>query len=336
LSGTREGEEDRHRAGEDRDPELLPAGAGERSGDPGEGRLDDPEVVGDIAREIIIVPETMALKSLLEACDDPEIPFTFDVVGHLLHESCPGMHETPSNLKWLDDDPGTDVEPDPLSYAPDLINMIESANQHHEIASHTCSHVLFDEVDEEVADWELNEVGDVHSQAGLQTPTSLVAPDDRHVGTNLLKKHDIDASRVPFKNYDQPTTTGNLDSLLWLLNREHPVGELSEEDGLTCTPCTPHPSLSTPLLGIGQRSPNPLLKYVLPLKFRERIHRRYLIQPVDEAIRTDSHVHLWTHLYNVSNDHQLTPIRRFLQYLSKRQETGDVNVRTMNDLKTYR
>jgi len=39
--------------------------------------------------------ETKALRRLLAVCDEHRIPITFDIVGHLLHESCDGIHDAP-------------------------------------------------------------------------------------------------------------------------------------------------------------------------------------------------------------------------------------------------
>lgn len=90
--------------------------------------------------------ETAALRRLLSTCDDLDIPISFDVVGHLFHDSCSGIHQSPHDSGWFDADPGTDLDTDPLFYAPDLIRSIDDATTDHGICTHTYSHALCDEI----------------------------------------------------------------------------------------------------------------------------------------------------------------------------------------------
>lgn len=39
--------------------------------------------------------EETVLTNLLETCDRLSLPVSFDIVGHLYHESCRGFHEGP-------------------------------------------------------------------------------------------------------------------------------------------------------------------------------------------------------------------------------------------------
>lgn len=81
--------------------------------------------------------KTEPLERLLGLCHRLNIPITFDVVGHLLLDDCPGTHGGEYPADWFGADLGTDVESDPLLYAPDLVKMIEAAEVDHEICTHT-------------------------------------------------------------------------------------------------------------------------------------------------------------------------------------------------------
>lgn len=277
-------------------------------------------------------PETETLTTLLTYCDQLFIPFTFDIVGHLLHDSCSGSHPSPHSNSWFDEDPGSGTTSHPHFYAPDLVSKITDTGVEHEIATHTYSHTLFDEVSRETIEWELDQVLERHKKANLPKPKSLVSPRHRNVSFDILKEYGIETVRVPFSDYRRPDTSGKVESLYWFLTRRHPVGEISCKDGITLTPGSHHPSLTTQLLPVGQQSINPLLRYVLPVLVRQRIHHRYLVTAIERAIEEDAHLHLWTHLYNMSNKQQLRPIQSSLKYLSQKVAAGEIQVRTMEEL----
>jgi UV DNA damage repair endonuclease len=276
--------------------------------------------------------ETNTLNSLLKHCDKLEIPFTFDIVGHLFHESCSGNHPSPHDNGWFRNDPGTNIKTDPQFYAPDLISEITDSQAEHEIATHTYSHALLDEISRETIEWEFNQAKDQHADAQIDLPKSLVPPCHRDVPLDIVRESGIETVRTPFVNYRRPDTSGKVSSLHWLITRTHPVGFLMERKGVILTPCTHHPSLSTPLLPQGQQSVNPLLRVLLPTPIRQRIHRQYLQNAVDRVIERNSHLHLWTHLFNISNKKQSKPLFEFLRYLSAKAKNGEIHLRTMDEL----
>jgi len=119
--------------------------------------------------------ETETLKRLLACCDEYQIPITFDIVGHLLETSCEGTHDGPHETGWFGADPGTDVDSDPLFYAPDLVRMIRTAKVDHEICTHSYSHVLGDTADPAVIEWELRTVDALWERHGLKK-TRVIHP----------------------------------------------------------------------------------------------------------------------------------------------------------------
>lgn len=47
----------------------------------------------------------------------------------------------------------------------------------------------------------------------------------------------------------------------------------------------------------------------------------------------DGHLHLWTHLFNMSNEAQLAPIREYLSYLGHLQAKEDLEVEPIHALR---
>lgn len=287
------------------------------------------------------VRETETLERLLTVCDDLELPITFDVVGHLFESACDGTHDGPTPADWFADDPGTDVETDPLFYAPDLIEQIRAANVDHEIATHTFSHVRCDQVDDEVLSWELDEAARAHERAGFGRPASLVPP--MHGPPNPAVVRDAGITgvrepvtlRPPVAERSPPDST--LGALAWrvteshpaqVLLRSHPIAGPELDDGVVRHPTTWHASLTAPFLPNGTQEPSAVFR-ALPTRLRQAVHKRYLRRALDDAASAESYCHLWTHLFNLSNDAQFPPVQSFLERLAARRDDGDVTVETM-------
>lgn len=116
--------------------------------------------------------ETEALERLLALCDRFEIPITFDVVGHLFLDDCPGTHGGEYPTDWFSADPETD----PLFYAPDLTEMIEAAEVDHEICTHTFSHALGEEFSPTQLDADLTEAQRLHQSRSFHLVTRRWTP----------------------------------------------------------------------------------------------------------------------------------------------------------------
>ena len=273
--------------------------------------------------------ESDMLAKLLDQCDSYEIPISFDVVAHLLHDSCCGEHTGPYPEGWWSEDPGTDPVQDPLFYAPDLVGMVRDAEVDHEICTHTYSHILTDQVSSEVIERELEKVSEAHKEFGIDQPHSIVFPRHQTPPLEVLDGHGIDVVRRPVEDYDSPS--GIVRKFFWALRRTHPVTGIETSDGVTETLCTPHPSLSTGLLPTGQKKAHPLLR-LIPTSFRQNVQERYIRSAVDNAAEADGYVHLWSHLFNISNDAQQRPLMEGLRYISERRDGGDITVKTMSEL----
>jgi peptidoglycan/xylan/chitin deacetylase (PgdA/CDA1 family) len=97
--------------------------------------------------------EREIVRRLLVLFGQYHIKATWAIVGHLFLKSCrrdgTGSHRhvlqaQPSGLPEAQPeyDPFSDIETDPLYYAPDIVDAITSSHIRHEIASHTFTHAI--------------------------------------------------------------------------------------------------------------------------------------------------------------------------------------------------
>lgn len=274
--------------------------------------------------------ETEYLERLLDLADRLELPITFNVVGHLFQHSCSGTHAGPHPAGWWEEDPGTNVETDPLFYAPDLIASIREAQMNHELATHTYSHLLAKDASiGELAD-ELGRVQELHRKRGLADPDSIVMPRHQPAEYSVLTEHGLSTIRIPVEGYGK-SFSNSVSNAWWLLTRGHPVSTTRRQSGVLETTGTPHPSLTAASLPSGQSSVHPAFS-AIPRKIRQWLHRKYLIDAIDQAVQENGHVHLWTHVFNFANESQWKPMSEGLENLASRRNEDGIRVRRMRDL----
>ena len=146
---------------------------------------DDRDKRGRSEREN--VPEILAILA------SHRIPVTWATVGHLCLKSCsPGsegkahhdMPRPPQNKRWDGDwyvhDPTGESVANPLWFAPDLVELILEAKEHHELACHSFSHIDFSPgfASQELVEQELRKCSEVMSDYCVK-PRSLVFPFNR-------------------------------------------------------------------------------------------------------------------------------------------------------------
>jgi peptidoglycan/xylan/chitin deacetylase (PgdA/CDA1 family) len=275
--------------------------------------------------------ETSTLQSLLELCDEVKIPITFDVVGHLFLNHCNGKHTGPYKSEWFSSDPGSNVGTNPLFYAPDLVEMIDNSRVNHEIATHTFSHVLFDQIDDETADHEFQLVKEVHKDFELPNPVSLVAPLHKKPPLGVLQKHGIETIRSAFRddrNERWPIQSINV------IQRSNVIRKPEIRDGVLHSYSTPYPSLTSAMLPTGRRPVDHPLSWI-PIGIRKQLHEKKMMGSLQKVIEKQSHLHLWTHLFNMANKPQFDVIRNFLQILEYYEEETALEIKPMNCLKSH-
>jgi hypothetical protein len=105
-------------------------------------------------------------------------------------------------------------------------------------------------------------------------------------------------------------------------------------DGVLETYCTTYPSLTAPTLPAGAGStPRPFRG--LPAVLRRRLHLQYLKRSTQNAIASGVPLHLWCHLFDISNDHQLAVVEAYFAYLADLPDDA-LTVRTMAGLANHR
>jgi peptidoglycan/xylan/chitin deacetylase (PgdA/CDA1 family) len=272
--------------------------------------------------------ESATLNWLLGLCNEYKIPISFDVVGHLLLDECTGNHGGSHPRNWWSADPGTNADEDPLFYAPEMISKVAEQPVDHEICTHTFSHILAGEMDDEVLADELRMSREVFANAGYAEPVSIVLPRHQPASSTVLQENGIKTIRTPFEwsgRFGKLKNCGR-----WLLR--HPVGRPKKEDDLVRTFCTPFPSLTSIWLPQGNGVQPPLPAQSLPLAARKRWHEWYLTSAIDRAADRKMSVHLWSHLLNINNQAQRAPISACIEYMASRRDEGAVEIRRMCDL----
>lgn len=67
------------------------------------------------------------------------------------------------------------------------------------------------------------------------------------------------------------------------------------------------------------------------MELRKRIHGYYLRRSTERAIATGGSLHLWCHLYDLSNEHQWAVVSDYLEYLGSLPRDA-LEIRTMASL----
>lgn len=267
------------------------------------------------------------LSKLLAECERSGVPISFDVVGHLLLSACSGEHPGPHPDGWFEADPGTDYRRDPLFYAPDVVEAIGAAPTDHEICTHTFSHVLFEGASRRTAAWELERAQELHRKRAAGPTTSLVPPRHQLPPYDVLADRGIEIVR-PAMERRAGSRVGRFAELLAGPTRG---AEPAVTDGVVETYCETNPTLTAAALPAGRRSPHPAFRY-LPVRVRRRLHLRKLRRATERAATEGTHLHLWCHLYDLSNERQWPAVRRYLRWLGSRREAGHVELATMEEL----
>jgi len=271
--------------------------------------------------------ERRFLRKLLDACDSASVPMTFDVVDHLLLTSCDGSHDGPYPEGWFDADPGTDVAVDPLHYAPDAVEAIRERPTAHELCTHSFSHTPHGTVDATAVSADLERSQRLEAELLGERSRSYVPPRHRAPPSEVLRERDIEVVRTPIEDQaDNP-----LKRARQLLFGPPPMRDPEWVDGVLRTYCASHPNLAAPSLPSGQRPADRKFRW-LPDQLLQRLHCQYLERATMHAIENDEHLHLWCHLYDISNDRQFAPLAEYLKTVGRLQEQGRVEVRTMGEL----
>ena len=154
----------------------------------------------------------------------------------------------------------------------------------------------------------------------------------RHQQPNylILANYGIETIRRPIKDYGS-SDSNPVSTFWWLLTHDHPASTLERRNGILETTATPHPSLTAASLPAGQSRPHSVFA-AIPKYVRKRLHNQYLLDAVHSAKEEDSHVHLWSHLYNFANDLQWNVMKPGLNRIGNLQANNEIDVVPMRNL----
>lgn len=139
------------------------------------------------------------LRRIMRQLNIYEISATWAIVGHLLLDEGEATPVPQPHYSFADanDRERLANRPAGWSYAPYLVERLQSMRVQQDIGSHTFTHVLATDegVTRDLFDAQLAEVVRVHKARGLDAPTSFVYPQNRVAYTDLLKKHGFTSYR---------------------------------------------------------------------------------------------------------------------------------------------
>jgi len=278
------------------------------------------------------IRETKALQKLLDVCKDCDISITFAVVGHLLLDSCNGVHKGTYPSSWFQSDPGTNITDSPHFYAPDLVELIEQTDVNHEICTHTFSHTPYNELGQETVKEDIERALKIHERWFTTKPSSLIPPRNSVPPLKLLNYLNISTVRVPNKA-PADSKKGKYSNRIedWTRYRGHPVSQPEVSHNVVKAYSTRYPSLTAVHLPNGQRQPPPIFQ-AMPVQWRQMVHYKYLQEGVKKALDQNANAHYWTHLQNLSNSYQLETIEEFLQWVSEVKDNRNLDIKRLKDL----
>ncbi|RQH00525.1 polysaccharide deacetylase family protein [Natrarchaeobius oligotrophus] len=256
--------------------------------------------------------------ALLELLDEYDVPATWAVVGHLMLDSCDGVHaDHPAPEGWFERERTEWRDREDLRFGRDLVADLLEADVDHEFASHSFSHVLFGrpETDRELAAAELERSAEIAADWG-QTVESFVYPRNDVGHRDVLAEYGISAYRGRSPTGDG--VRGIVDSTV--RNRSLLVEPTVDEYGLVNVPAS--------LFLFGFEGP---ARTVAEAVWRDPMVAQARTG-IDEAIRNDGVCHLWLHPNNLTHERDDERMRAILEYVDRRRAETDLTVETMADV----
>lgn len=271
--------------------------------------------------------------ALLSLMDQYDIPATWAIVGHLFLDSCraengkkhPDMPRPGYSWlgeDWYEVDPCTDIESDPHFYGRDIVEGILAAGTRHEIGCHSFSHPIFGEMGctKEVAEAELKKCRALARDFGVELKT-MVFPQNSVAYLDVLKDNGFSCYRGmdPLWYNGYPKTMQKvIHPLDVALATNPPVVE--PEEVLPGLWNIPGSMLYLSCDGI--RNAIPVSSRVAKAK-----------KGIDRAIRQKRIFHLWFHPFNLASrmHDMLEGIESIFRYVNEKKETGEIEVKTMQE-----
>ena len=255
--------------------------------------------------------------TLLDIFDRYDVPATWAVVGHLMLDSCDGVHaDHPAIDGWFDRERTSWRDRPDLRFGTDLVR--QTVGGGHEIACHTFSHVRFGDprITPEIAAAELAAASDAAERFGVEYD-SIVFP------RNAVGHRDrvADAGFTCYRSREPAPATGAGRAAAKLRDaltaRPSMVEPTVDEYGLVNVP----PSLF--LFGFEGRA-----RTVATALGGDPI-RRQARNGIDRAAETDGVFHMWLHPNNLCTPRDARRIDAIVEYAAQRREEDGLRIETM-------
>lgn len=256
-------------------------------------------------------------ETALELLDEYDVPATWAIVGHLFLEECDGRHEAhPLGPEWFSCRPGSTAN---LWRAPELVRRIQDADQPHEIASHTFSHIVCSEVSQEVAEAELAASTEIADCFGITLET-LVYPRNQVAHRDVL----ADAGFSGYRGRVKPWYQGSRFRSALKLVDWSPLGTA--------------PPIVSPTVDEYGLVDVPASLYLYGFQGRARSLGAQLgIDPVVSVVRRglervaerDGVFHLWLHPHNLLQPGGRERFEAVLANVDRHRAASNVSTRTM-------
>ncbi len=254
--------------------------------------------------------------TMLKLLDEFEIPATWGVVGHLLLDSCDGRHaDHPAPDGWFERERTEWRDREELRFGTDLVAALLEADVDHEFASHSFSHVLFSEIDRELAVAELERSREIATEWG-ESFDSFIYPRNEVGHRDVLAEQGVRAyrGRTPYREGSRVV----FDSAI--RDRSLLVDPVIDEHGLVNVPA------SLFLFGFEGAA-----RTVAESVWADPMVR-VAKAGIDEAVRSNGLFHMWLHPNNLTHERDDRRMRTILSYLDRRRAETDLSVETIGDV----
>ena len=258
------------------------------------------------------IEERKNFKKFLRLLNYYNINATFGIVGHLLIEKCSFKNCLCKTYRKH-----------PLLYAPEFLQWILSAPQEHEIASHSFSHIIFDNSSKKSVLLDFLLWNELAKSQKLRLK-SFIFPRNRINYLNILQQFNF----ICYRGVKNKNDNHKISHLLKEFEGPEPSFP-SFHQKLVNIPSMSCPTMTSRLLP--NRSHLSRTLKLIPWQIIRSIYLQGVRSAVKKAVSQKAVLHLWTHESNL-NDEQLILINDILRLLCKMRNKGYVKIMTMGQL----
>jgi peptidoglycan/xylan/chitin deacetylase (PgdA/CDA1 family) len=262
--------------------------------------------------------------TLLDLCDEYDVPATWAIVGHLFLADCSGRHvDHPRGGDWFAHEHPPDRMARDLRYGNGLVEAVQSAQVAHEIATHTFSHVEFGDsrTTRQEARAEVRESLALAHERGIDI-RSLVFPRNNIGYLDVLAEEGIRCyrGRRPRQSRFFESVPGKV-ARATVLQRPPPVVHpYVDSAGLVEVPASLH---LFSFEGLPRRMVTALTGDPVVRQARLGI----------DAVREGPGVfHMWLHPNSITSARDRERVRAIFVYLQEQRADGDIRVATMGEV----